>query len=122
MQEAGYGQFNKLTTIPSAAIPTVRLAAVFQAMARQIHVDAWIAMSDYPMKLSTTRQGRHQLCPYDMAALQRRSNFWTYCGRTAPATMPLTAAPLRCRHDRAERAPIWPAARNGCRRPSASLS
>jgi oligopeptide transport system substrate-binding protein len=37
------------------------LATVFQAMARQIHVDIRIAVADYPTVLSAMRQGRYQL-------------------------------------------------------------
>jgi len=63
MQEAGYSQFNKLTL--SYAISgnpdSKRLAAVFQAMARQVYVDVRITVSDYPMVLSAMRQGRYQL-------------------------------------------------------------
>ncbi|HKU63639.1 MAG TPA: peptide ABC transporter substrate-binding protein [Rhizomicrobium sp.] len=63
MQEAGYGQFNKLilTYSISGNPDSKRLAAVFQAMARQIHVDVRITVSDYPMVLSAMRQGRYQL-------------------------------------------------------------
>lgn len=63
MQEAGYSQFNKLTlTYSTSGNPdSKRLAAVFQAMARQIHVDVRIAVADYPTVLSALRQGRYQL-------------------------------------------------------------
>jgi len=63
MQEAGYSQFNKLTlTYSISGNPdSKRLAAVFQAMARQIHIDVRISVSDYPMVLSAMRQGRFQL-------------------------------------------------------------
>jgi len=63
MQEAGYSRFNKLTL--SYAISgnpdSKRLAAVFQAMARQIYVDIRISVADYPTILSAMRQGRYQL-------------------------------------------------------------
>ena len=63
MQEAGYSQFNKLTlTYSTSGNPdSKRLAAVFQAMARQIHVDIRIVVADYPTVLSAMRQGRYQL-------------------------------------------------------------
>ncbi len=63
MQEAGYSQFNKLSlTYSTSGNPdSKRLAAVFQAMARQIHVDVRIAVADYPTVLSAMRQGRYQL-------------------------------------------------------------
>jgi oligopeptide transport system substrate-binding protein len=63
MQDAGYSQFNKLTlTYSTSGNPdSKRLAAVFQAMARQIFVDVRITVSDYPTVLSALRQGRYQL-------------------------------------------------------------
>jgi len=38
-----------------------RLAAVFQAMARQIHVDVRITTADYALVLRSMRQGQYQL-------------------------------------------------------------
>jgi len=63
MQEAGYSRFNKLTlTYACSGNPdSKRLAAVFQAMARQIYVDIRISVADYPTILSAMRQGRYQL-------------------------------------------------------------
>ena len=53
MQDAGFGPFNKLTL--SYATPgnpdSKRLAAVFQAMARQIYVDVRITIADYALVL-----------------------------------------------------------------------
>jgi oligopeptide transport system substrate-binding protein len=63
MQDAGYSPFNKLTlTYLATGNPdSKRLAAVFQAMARQIHVDVRITVSDYPLVLRAMRQGQYQL-------------------------------------------------------------
>jgi oligopeptide transport system substrate-binding protein len=63
MQDAGYGPFNKLTlTLATPGNPdNKRMAAVFQAMARQIHVDVRIVVSDYPLVLRALRQGQYQL-------------------------------------------------------------
>ena len=63
MQDAGYGPFNKLTlTYATTGNPdSKRLAAVFQAMARQIHVDVRITVSDYPLLLRALRRGQYQL-------------------------------------------------------------
>jgi oligopeptide transport system substrate-binding protein len=63
MQEAGFGPFNKLTlTYLTPGNPdNRRLAAVFQAMARQIHVDVRITIMDYPLVLRAMRQGQFQL-------------------------------------------------------------
>jgi oligopeptide transport system substrate-binding protein len=63
MRDAGYSQFNKLTLSYSISgnPDSKRLAAVFQAMARQIHVDIRIMVSDYPMVLRAMRQGQYQL-------------------------------------------------------------
>jgi oligopeptide transport system substrate-binding protein len=63
MQDAGFGPFNKLTL--SYAISgnpdSKRLAAVFQAMARQIYVNVRITVSDYALVLRAMRQGQYQL-------------------------------------------------------------
>jgi len=63
MQDAGFGPFNKLTL--SYAAPGTpdarRLAAVYQAMARQIHVDLRITTEDYPILLRDLRRGQYQL-------------------------------------------------------------
>ncbi|MBA2588195.1 MAG: peptide ABC transporter substrate-binding protein [Alphaproteobacteria bacterium] len=63
MQDAGYGPFNKLTlTYLTPGNPdNKRLAAVFQAMARQIFVDVRIVTADYPLVLRALRQGQYQL-------------------------------------------------------------
>jgi len=63
MQEAGFGPFNKLTlTYLTPGNPDhKRLAAVFQAMARQIHVDVRITTADYALVLRSMRQGQYQL-------------------------------------------------------------
>ncbi|HEY1877486.1 MAG TPA: peptide ABC transporter substrate-binding protein [Rhizomicrobium sp.] len=63
MQDAGYGPFNKLTlTYAATGNPdSKRLAAAFQAMARQIYVDVRVTVSDYAMELRALRQGQYQL-------------------------------------------------------------
>jgi oligopeptide transport system substrate-binding protein len=63
MQDAGYGPFNKLrlTYAASSNPDSRRLAAVFQAMARQIHVDVQIRVADYQINLRAMRQGQYQL-------------------------------------------------------------
>ena len=63
MQDAGFGPFNKLTlTYAATGNPdSKRLAAVFQAMARQIYVDVRITVSDYALELRSLRQGQYQL-------------------------------------------------------------
>ena len=63
MQDAGYGPFNKLTLSYAASgnPDSKRLAAVFQAMARQIYVDVRINVADYPLVLRAMRQGQYQL-------------------------------------------------------------
>jgi oligopeptide transport system substrate-binding protein len=63
MQDAGFGPFNKLTlTYATPGNPdNKRLAAVFQAMARQIYVDVRIVVLDYPLVLRALRQGQYQL-------------------------------------------------------------
>jgi oligopeptide transport system substrate-binding protein len=63
MQDAGYGPFNKLslTYLATGNPDSKRLAAVFQAMARQIHVDIRITVMDYPLVLRAMRQGQYQL-------------------------------------------------------------
>jgi oligopeptide transport system substrate-binding protein len=63
MQDAGFGPFNKLTL--NYATPGTpdgrRLAAVFQAMARQIYVDLRITTEDYAILLRDLRRGQYQL-------------------------------------------------------------
>ncbi len=63
MEDAGFGPFNKL--ILNYATPGTpdgrRLAAVFQAMARQIHVDLRITGEDYAILLRDLRRGQYQL-------------------------------------------------------------
>ncbi len=63
MQEAGYGPFNKLTlTYLTPGNPDAkRLAAVFQAMARQAYIDLRITAMDYGLVLRAMRQGQYQL-------------------------------------------------------------
>jgi len=63
MQDAGFGPFNKLTlTYATSGNPdSKRLAAVFQAMARQIYVDVRITVSDYALVLRSLRLGQYQL-------------------------------------------------------------
>jgi oligopeptide transport system substrate-binding protein len=63
MQDAGYGPFNKLrlTYAASSNPDSRRLAAVFQAMARQIYVDVQIRVSDYQINLRAMREGQYQL-------------------------------------------------------------
>ena len=63
MQDAGFGPFNKLTlNYATTGNPdSKRLAAVFQAMARQIYVDVRISVSDYALELRALRLGQYQL-------------------------------------------------------------
>jgi oligopeptide transport system substrate-binding protein len=63
MQDAGFGPFNKLTLSYSTTgnPDSRRLAAVFQAMARQIYVNLRIEASDYPILLRNLRRGQYQL-------------------------------------------------------------
>ena len=78
MQDAGYGRFNKLTlTYLATGNPdSKRLAAVFQAMARQIYVDVRITVLDYPLVLRAMRQGQYQLAYTNwLADFSDASNF-----------------------------------------------
>lgn len=63
MQDAGFGPFNKLrlTYAASSNPDSRRLAAVFQAMARQIHIDMQIRVADYQINLRAMREGQYQL-------------------------------------------------------------
>ena len=63
MQDAGYGPFNKLslTYLTPGNPDNKRLAAVYQAMTRQIFVDLRIVTADYPLVLRALRQGQYQL-------------------------------------------------------------
>ena len=63
MQDAGFGPFNRLTlSYATTGNPdSKRLAAVFQAMARQIYVDVRINVSDYALELRALRLGQYQL-------------------------------------------------------------
>lgn len=63
MQDAGFGPFNKLrlTYAASSNPDSRRLAAVFQAMARQIYVDVQIRVADYQINLRAMREGQYQL-------------------------------------------------------------
>ena len=96
MQEAGYGPFNKLrlTYAVTASPDSRRLAAVFQAMARQIHVDVQIQMADFQIILRNMRMGQYQLAyadwlaDYDDAStfldLLRKGNPRNYAGYSNP--------------------------------------
>jgi len=70
MQDAGYGPFNKLRlTYAVASSPdSRRLAAVFQAMARQVHVDVQIQVTDFQITLRNMRLGQYQLAYTDWLA------------------------------------------------------
>ena len=63
MQDAGFGPFNKLTlTYLTPGNPYgKRLAAVFQAMARQAYINVQIVAMDYALVLRAMRQGQYQL-------------------------------------------------------------
>lgn len=63
MRDAGFGPFNKLrlTYAASSNPDSRRLAAVFQAMARQIYVDVQIRVADYQINLRAMREGQYQL-------------------------------------------------------------
>jgi oligopeptide transport system substrate-binding protein len=63
MQDAGFGPFNKLRlTYATTGNPdSRRLAAVFQAMARQIYVSVRITTMDYAILLRDMRRGQYQL-------------------------------------------------------------
>jgi oligopeptide transport system substrate-binding protein len=63
MQQAGYGPFNKLvlTYATSGNPDSKRLAAVFQAMARQAFVDIRIQTADHQVNLHNYRLGQFQL-------------------------------------------------------------
>lgn len=63
MQDAGYSPFNRLAlTYAATGNPdSKRLAAVFQAMARQIYVDIRITVSDYALELRTLHAHQYQL-------------------------------------------------------------
>jgi oligopeptide transport system substrate-binding protein len=63
MQEAGYGPFNRLrlSYATSGNPDSKRLAAVFQAMARQAWFDVRIEVADYQLTLRAMRQGQFQL-------------------------------------------------------------
>ena len=63
MQDAGFGPFNRLTlSYATTGNPdSKRLAAVFQAMARQVYVDVRINVSDYALELRALRLGQYQL-------------------------------------------------------------
>lgn len=96
MQDAGYGPFNKLrlTYSVSGSPDSRRLAAVFQAMARQIHVDVQIQTADFQIILRNLRLGQYQiayadwLADYDDAStfldLLRKGNPRNYAGYNNP--------------------------------------
>jgi len=88
MQDAGFGPFNKLTlTYLTPGNPdNRRLAAVFQAMARQIHVDVRITIMDYPLVLRAMRQGQFQLGYTNwLADFSDASNFLDLLRSNSPA-------------------------------------
>jgi oligopeptide transport system substrate-binding protein len=96
MQEAGFGPFDKLTL--NYATPGTpdgrRLAAVFQAMARQIYINLRITSEDYAILLRDLRRGQYQLgytswlADFDDASnfldLLRSSNPGNYAGYSNP--------------------------------------
>jgi oligopeptide transport system substrate-binding protein len=87
MQEAGFGPFNKLSlTFATPGNPdNRRLAAVFQAMARQIYVDLRIQPSDYAMVLRDLRRGQYQLGYTSwLADFDDASNFLDLLRSTSP--------------------------------------
>lgn len=63
MEDAGYGPFNKLSLnyLTPGNSDGKRLAAVFQAMARQIHIEVRITTADYTLVLRAMRLGQYQL-------------------------------------------------------------
>ena len=63
MQEAGYGPFNRLrlSFATTGNADFKRLAAIFQAMARQIYVDVDIEVSDLPTLMQNLKTHRFQL-------------------------------------------------------------
>jgi oligopeptide transport system substrate-binding protein len=96
MQDAGFGPFNKLTLnyVTPGTPDGRRLAAVFQAMARQIHVNLRITSEDYAIVLRDLRHGQYQLgytswlADFDDAsnflALLRSSSPGNYAGYKNP--------------------------------------
>jgi oligopeptide transport system substrate-binding protein len=96
MQDAGFGPFNKLRlSYAVAGTPdSRRLAAVFQAMARQIHLDVDIQASDFQIVLRNMRMGQYQLAYTDWLAdyndastfldLLRKGNPRNYAGYNNP--------------------------------------
>jgi oligopeptide transport system substrate-binding protein len=96
MQDAGFGPFNKLhLSYAVAGTPdSRRLAAVFQAMARQIHLDVDIQASDFQIVLRNMRMGQYQLAYTDWLAdyndastfldLLRKGNPRNYAGYNNP--------------------------------------
>ncbi len=121
MQDAGYGPFNKLRLryAVTASPDSRRLAAVFQAMARQIHVDVQIDVSDFPIVLRNLRLGQYQiayadwLADYDDAStfldLLRKGNPRNYAGYSNPKFDAAMAAAER-EPDTARRARLMQAA------------
>ena len=88
MQDAGFGPFNKLTLryLTPGNPDNRRLAAVFQAMARQIHVDVRITIMDYPLVLRAMRQGQFQLGYTNwLADFSDASNFLDLLRSNSPA-------------------------------------
>jgi oligopeptide transport system substrate-binding protein len=63
MQDAGFGPFDKLTLnyVTPGTPDGRRLAAVFQAMARQIYVNLRVTSEDYAIMLRDLRRGQYQL-------------------------------------------------------------
>jgi oligopeptide transport system substrate-binding protein len=87
MQDAGFGPFNKLrlTYAASSNPDSRRLAAVFQAMARQIYVDVQIRVADYQINLRAMREGQYQLAYTSwLADFDDASNFLDLLRSGAP--------------------------------------
>jgi oligopeptide transport system substrate-binding protein len=87
MQDAGFGPFNKLrlTYAASSNPDSHRLAAVFQAMARQIYVDVQIRVADYQINLRAMREGQYQLAYTSwLADFDDASNFLDLLRSGAP--------------------------------------
>jgi oligopeptide transport system substrate-binding protein len=87
MQDAGFGPFNKLTlTYATTGNPdSRRLAAVFQAMARQVYVNLRITTMDYAILLRDMRRGQYQLGYTNwLADFDDASNFLDLLRSTSP--------------------------------------
>ncbi len=87
MQEAGFGPFDKLTLnyLTPGTPDGRRLAAVFQAMARQIYVNLRITSEDYAVLLRDLRRGQYQLGYTSwLADFDDASNFLDLLRSTSP--------------------------------------